>query len=328
MERGMRGLFLCCLTFVVTGLLAVSCDKKDAESKEDPYALEDELARLAAYRQVHYPAATALGSQAFFQEIAGGTGAKPERGQWVRFDLSAQTLDHRFVLATESDTAKYYSHFQRAVRYAPIYRACTPYALGRELFEVLQGMKQGATVVMGMSSPAVQQLGLISGLGHTSLLFHLTLREVVPDPSAREEALIAQYTAANPGFARRQRNDTTYYVRTVTPGKGAEIKKAGRVYIRYAAYALDGFLFDTNDAHLAQANGRQVGKTGKALLLVNLGNEKALLKAFSGIFPGHHVGDTFELVVPSSLAYGVKGKGAVQPYEPLRFWVYVQNYLE
>ncbi len=328
MEREVRSLFWLLLVSMAVGLLATSCNKKDAEPQEDPYALEDELVRLDAYRQVHYPEAKVLSEQAFCQELKPGAGVKPAEKQWVRFDYSAQTLDARNVAATNKDTAKFYSHFSRSSRYAPVYRACTPYALGREIFDVVENMQEGATVALGISSLVMQKLGLTSERGHTSSLLYLTLREVVPDPKEREKTLMDQYVAVNPGFEERQRNDTAYYYRQVSPGVGAKIGQSGRVFVRYAAYSLDGFLFDTNDAHLAQVSGQDLEKKSKALLLIKLGDQKTMVKAFSGIFQGLSVGDTFELVVPSSLAYEAKGKGYVQPYEPLRFWVYIQNYLE
>ena len=86
-------------------------------------------------------------------------------------------------------------------------------------------------------------------------------------------------------------------------GRGAPVRPGMRVRVSYRAWLTDGTLFDTT------------AKQGGAVEFV-LGDGEILPALDEGV-AGMCVGAKRRLIVPSDLAYGPRGRGAVPPFATL-----------
>ncbi|MFD2784831.1 FKBP-type peptidyl-prolyl cis-trans isomerase [Hymenobacter rubripertinctus] len=125
--------------------------------------------------------------------------------------------------------------------------------------------------------------------------------------AAQDEATIAAYIRDNSltGFQRRE---SGLYVAITRPGTGANALDGQIVKVLYTGTTLDGKVFDSNLTTLGfpfqLGNGSVIAGWDEAFKLFNKGSKGTLL-------------------IPSGLAYGASGRGAIPPNAVLRFEVEV-----
>ena len=111
--------------------------------------------------------------------------------------------------------------------------------------------------------------------------------------------------------------DTTdlgvYYV-TIDEGEGNFPKNGDTVTVSYAAYFLDGYLFDASAWH---------NPTDSTYTFV-LGNPPNIAGWDDGM-KVMNKNAKVQLIIPSDLAYGSKGNGTIPPYQTLAFVVIMED---
>ncbi|WP_460613078.1 FKBP-type peptidyl-prolyl cis-trans isomerase [Hymenobacter seoulensis] len=132
------------------------------------------------------------------------------------------------------------------------------------------------------------------------------------DYAARDEALITAYIADNKltGFERDA--ETGLYYSITKPGSGANAVKNQKVTAKYVGTLLDGTVFDKSDP-----------KTVGFPFVLGVGG---VIKGWDVGFTKLNLGSKAILLIPSDMAYGKSGAGAlIPPHAVLRFDVEVAN---
>lgn len=296
----------------------VGCGEKEKEKEpEDPYGVEDELVRLSAYQELNYPDATLLGDGAFFKVLKEGTGKGYSGKGWLLFDYETTNLDGQLLGTSVAKVARQYGYYQRGKHYVPVYRAFSEELYGEAFYNTLYGAKEKAEILMGIPSFVPVPNGLWRGIPYNSSLCTLTLLEWVEDPAGREQKLLEE-------FIKKGKTDwgaktaEGVYRHVIREGTGKEVRSKGTVWLRYAGYYLDGVLFDTNIKEVARS-AQLPGKRRFYLLRLDSKTQANYIAGFKNACSGLKEGAKFELLVPSGKAYGEEGKGAIGPWEPLRF---------
>lgn len=289
----------------------ISCDKKSVS-----YDMADELVRLDAFREEHYPKAQQLPNHAFVMvEHENPSGETLQKESWLRFDYWATDLDGTYLGSSMAERAKDYGHFSKAVYYVPRFRVFSSEGFATEMFAALQNRHIGDELVIGLTSEQAKTLGLWKNANYKSALLHIILREQMTLPTIREIKLIEEYLKKNTGFEQKNR----IYRKVTVNGKGDVVGPQATIKVQYAVYSLTGFLFDTNVAEVAQAHEVYNSKDPNhyKYLSMKATDDKDMINGFSGLTVGLKVGTRLFAIIPSSDAYGSKGKGEVPPYESL-----------
>lgn len=138
----------------------------------------------------------------------------------------------------------------------------------------------------------------------------------VPEPTAAEEqSKLREYL----GNLEKQGNniDTTeagvYYIK-MADGTGEKAKDGDTLTVGYVGYYLSGYVFDASYWH------NQVDSTFTFVL----GNPP-LLEGWDDGMKLMNKNSKYQLVIPSSLAYGSEGLGMIPPYQTLVFVVIMKD---
>jgi len=104
--------------------------------------------------------------------------------------------------------------------------------------------------------------------------------------------------------------DTTalgvYYIR-MRAGTGSFPLAGDTVSVKYVGYLMNGNIFDTSFYVSQDSSWTYIHK------------EEDLLPAWDEVIGLMNTNCKMEFIIPSSLAYGAKGAGAIPPYSPLVF---------
>ncbi len=299
-----------CLIAGTLLFLGTSCKKTATD-----FGGSDELIRLNAYRNLHYPESRRLTGDAFVQTLKpNADGASLATGGWLYFDYWATDLDGTLLATSLSNKAKEYGQYTSTSYYTPRYKALTANGVGTTLSEALNTAHIGEELVVGLPASQAQALSLWKNANYHSALLYLIPRQLVSDPKAHEKELIDAYMSSHPGFEAADK----VYRKIETAGTGAEIKSSSTVWVQYAIYSLSGYLFDTNIAETAQQHGRYSSSSNKyGLLSMKATEDKKLITGFSGLTVGLKTGTKLRAIIPSEVGYGESGRGEIRPNEPL-----------
>ena len=292
-------------------VLIVSCSKKATSFDES-----DELVRFNAYQQVHFPEARKLSDHVFVQTLKSNIGGESiKSGAWLYFDFWAVNLDGVYLGTNVAERAKLYNQYSAVSYYASSYKEVSADQLGIEIYEAICGAHVGDQLVLGLTASKAKELGLWTNPDHVSALFYIEPCRVVSDPEKYEEGLIANYLSKNSGF---EKHDSVYR-KVVEVGTGNLIEKKSTIWVQYEVYSLNGYLFDTNIAEVAQQYGIYSSSSSSKynLLSYKASEDSKLIRGFSGLAVGLKTGTRFRAVIPSALAYKERGNRIIRPYEPL-----------
>lgn len=300
------------LAVLMVGTIASTACKKSASN----YELDDELARLSAYRQIHYPSSKEDSNGAFHQTLASTSGQAISSGQWLYFDFAAYDLNGALLSTTQAHVAKGNGMYDRTVHYVPGYVKVDEREWGSSMFKVLTAARVGDSIVMGLPSTALGSKQLWGRSSYRSALCYMVLREAVVNPKAHELDRIREYMKTHAGFQARD----SVYVHTVASGNGANIAADTYIWVRYSCYFLDGTLLETNSDEVAQQHDVYSPSGNKYNLVgLNAKDASSKIRGIRNVLVGQKVGCRVQLLVPSEVAYGEKGNAKVRPYEPLLY---------
>ena len=109
----------------------------------------------------------------------------------------------------------------------------------------------------------------------------------------------------------------------IKPGTGKKPNAGQTVYVHYAGFFLDGTLFDTSYASVAEENGvldlERKKQNGYLPFDFTYGNKTGLVPGFIEGIENMKFGDKIALIIPSHLGYGEQGYGAIPPNATLFF---------
>jgi FKBP-type peptidyl-prolyl cis-trans isomerase len=129
----------------------------------------------------------------------------------------------------------------------------------------------------------------------------------------------------------------------ITPGTGPMVERGMTVIVDYAGYLLDGTLFDTSLEEIGRRHdpsGRPLTEGGNATArrwfdrggypfepfeVANVGNAQVIQGWNEGLTENMRVGGHRRLFIPSNLAYGESGAGAIPPNSTLVFDIWVRS---
>jgi FKBP-type peptidyl-prolyl cis-trans isomerase len=159
-------------------------------------------------------------------------------------------------------------------------------------------------------------IAVVAAFGLTACVFDLSGEDKpAPKPRTAEENLPPRDEA---NWARMQafleankqkegvkvlENGIQYRVLTAGPGKGRRATWANTVVVRYKGMLTDGTVFDETKPEAPPAE-------------LELGG---VIQGWQDVVPLMRNGDKWEVVIPSDLAYGRKGRGKIQPDQVLVF---------
>lgn len=133
---------------------------------------------------------------------------------------------------------------------------------------------------------------------------------------AEEPEIIAQYLKDH--GIKTAPTASGLYVVIKKKGMGAKVEAGKTVSIDYTGRFLDGTLFDTSRETDAKEAGRYVEGRDYKPLTYKVGAQP-LIKGWDEGVMNQPAGTEMTLIMPSSLAYGEMGTGAILPYTPLMF---------
>lgn len=134
--------------------------------------------------------------------------------------------------------------------------------------------------------------------------------DVVTEQAAIDEAKIQAYIAANPSTAAGVTKDASgIYYKILKTGAGAKPTATSTVRIAYVGKLLNGSTFDSS--------------TGYTSALSNFvsGFQSGLLKVNGPSAAGATDGGKIFMIIPSALAYGTAGSGAIPANSVITFTV-------
>ena len=334
-------------------LLAGSCAKEPSESWQD-----NELRIIKATQQYYHPNAKPIepdGSLWLISHTHAGSSAASAVGGYVAIDYTGRTLpiSGGYVFrTTDSTTARRLGTFATTTHFAPIFTLDTT-SLQHALFEAYRRLHVGDTIeIMSASWHAFGSEGSASWSGegslpaNTPIIFRIILREIAPNPKARELEMVENYVASRPEFVKAKNHEGEelegFYISrvdTVPLDTALRLDSAAhyatnedRVSVKYAGYYLqDNFLLDTNIDSVATKRGWSITTTDSTFFTYDFTADasnteviKAMHLALLNVAPGSWV----EAVFTSDYAYGSEGdmRTTLRPvyhYTPLRFRIYV-----
>ncbi len=141
----------------------------------------------------------------------------------------------------------------------------------------------------------------------------LNIRDEEKTYSAAEELLLRS-AYLDSLIAKGHDVDTTqngvYYV-VIEEGEGDFVKAGDTITVGYAGYYVDGVMFDSSEIHFAD---------GKMEFVLE-GAETRMIPGWEEGLKVMNKDARVQFIIPSNLAYGSKGSGAIPPYQTLIFVV-------
>ncbi len=283
-----QNLLICLCLSVLIGL--GSCAKQYATIAE----VDTEV--VSNYIQANNLSVQQYGqSGIYYQIITQGTGADINYSTQIPLLYTLKTLDGSY---SSTDTLNN--------RYAGYFGYFKPDSLREVIKNVL--VKQGGTIRIIMPSRfAFGKAGSSNIPGNSSLDFTVTALTAAKLPEY-EDYVISNYLQDNnlTGFTKAPEG---YYYKITNPGTGVDaISESSSITVEYTGKLLNGTVFDQTAA----------GATATFVLGNTIAGWKLAL-------PMLKKEGTMELAIPSSLAYGLSGSGAIPPFNVLYFSIKVTD---
>jgi len=312
-------------------ILMSSCAKEESESME---SVQDRL--LKSYvTVVHLDTLqpTALGY--YVIKISDGTGAKPKKGDWVKWEQTQLSLDETVITTTEEIVARQhgmYNPYMQTVHYIPNYGYLDEAYIYKVFADAFPDMKEGAKYRLLVPSRLLSTTGSSQSTGYASYILDVTLREVIESPQEYEfNEVLAHRSLYYPEIAIDDSIKYGMYYKTtyVAPdtvwtvddeGNPLEIIKdtatayeGVTVYVTYVGRFLDGFVFDTNIVDSAKAhNIYDPSRSYDTLSFVIKGG--TVVEGFDRIVQQLQCGDKGIGFFTSEWGYGLMGSDSNSSY--------------
>jgi FKBP-type peptidyl-prolyl cis-trans isomerase 2 len=336
-------------------LLGVAC----AEKAKDMSADEWEERLIGSYLAINYPDVqpplrqVEKSSCGYYILAASNPNAVKDNGmegKFIKFDAVGTLLDGTIFKVTQHSEAEmlmYPTSTLITTHFVPLYDSLGSSAIPAGVADMLQYMAEGDSAaillpsVCAFGTSGYASSGYTSVSSNTPVIFNIMLREIIPDPIEYEKAQVQKYVdSVNINLTQKfvEVCDTAgiplgntlgsiwiRYIDTAPITDTTPLPQTDTVLgLKYAGYFLDGFWLDTNIDSIAR-QWRQSSYTLQTSYTTTfdhtLGSGNAI-SAFDVALSRLNKGSVIEIIFTSDYGYGRYGNTAVQPYTPLRFWIY------
>lgn len=326
-------------SLIASILLFSACAEKEVETDRQ---WEERV--LGAYMRTYYSdlLADTLKQQPsglYIINLKHGSGAIPDDSCLVEFNTTVRTLQGMLASTTYESIARLENTYVQATHYTPTYTFFR-WSIIPGIKEALAKMRAGdSTRLIIPSWLAYGTTGTTGIAGNTTMVCDVKLEKVVPikDAKVYEKEQIANYLATHPGFVKLDTFDNIYW-RTVIPTDTTNYiaAKGDNFSYRYAAFFLDGHMFESSIDSLATLHGLTVTNDGAATL-AKVGSS-GLVTGLEKVMLYMSRKQTVEVIFTSDYAYGAYGNytsstssssttgNDINPYTPLGF-VFEMTYL-
>ncbi|MFP4555605.1 MAG: FKBP-type peptidyl-prolyl cis-trans isomerase [Bacteroidales bacterium] len=312
---------------ITLGFIALISCEEEVDNRES-----DELIRLEAYMNIHYPDVEPTASGLYYIPISEGDGASPEAGNYLLFEITGQNLDGDVFETTIEHTAYLHDIISPKTRYAPKFRKFKdeedPIIEG--LSEGFSYMHEGDSVRLIMPSSLAYGSTRYQGLKpFSSVIYDVKLKRIITNPEAYEQELITNYINENyPLEPSEYLQNGIYLLEGPTASNHQKedeentepqpIVDGDKVSLYYTGSLVDSWIFDTNDMEVAQENNIYESDNDYAPLSVTVG-EEGFIEGFSLALEILQTHSTAKVIIPSEYGYGEEGTETIPPYSPLIF---------
>ncbi len=309
---------------ITLSLLALISCEEEVDNRES-----DELIRLEAYMNIHYPDVEPTESGLYYIPLSEGDGATPEAGNYLLFEFTGKNLDGDVFETTVQHTAYLHDILNPKTRFAPKFRKYkdeeNPMIEG--LSEGFSYMQEGDSVRLIMPSSLAYGAARFQGLKpFSSLIYDVKLKRVITNPEDYEQELITNYITENyPLEPNEYLQNGIYLLEGPTASDSQEgeevpesITDGDEVAVYYTGTLVDNWIFDTNIMEVAQDNNTYDSNNDYLPLSVTVG-EEGYIEGFSLALEILQTYSTAKVIIPSESAYGVEGTETIPPYSPLVF---------
>ncbi|MGW8314311.1 MAG: FKBP-type peptidyl-prolyl cis-trans isomerase [Bacteroidales bacterium] len=294
--------------------MMTACNKDDGTQDKT----DQELRFFDLYLASHYPDATLLEDNLYYQEHRVGTGNAPGEEEWMMVNFVGYEIpeDNVYISYLENVVEDNNLDPNGTALYGP-YKMLNG-SVNEGFTKGVMNMKEGgeATILFPSSLGFGSTGGGVVG-SYTSLKYEIELLEVIPDIEAYEQDKINAYMDTVTHFQTIMDEGTgaTMYYMIDRATDGQMIETDSAVSLAYTGMLLDGRVFDSKDADNPYD--------------FTMGEESWIV-GWNLVMPLLREGEKARLLIPYPIAYGVEGKvnqtsglRAIPPYETLLFEIEV-----
>lgn len=312
------------LVAALAGLVLISsCATEKAESER---SLHERI--LDAYVELNYPDAEVKSSGLVMIDYVQGTGDTLDLYEAGYLEYSYQTLDGTYVETTDEQLAKELGWYSNSTHYGPGLFEIGFRTTYKGVEEALTGLRVGGKAKF-ILPPWLSTTYNDSWNMSTSIIYEVELKEVVRNIYTWQEDTMKAYAKNHyPGL------DTLasgFYFKTLYDA-GGDTLGSGSVNVYYVGRLLDGWVFDTNIADTAKKYGIYDKTKDYSPLLVSysedlstMAEDNSLVQGFCKAIQNMDYGDKAFTMFNSELGYKGNGSGEIGPYQPLIFWMHIEE---
>jgi FKBP-type peptidyl-prolyl cis-trans isomerase. len=308
--------------------IIASCGKEKDESLD---SIQKRV--LEAYLEINYPNAKPSESGLVVLSKTPGDGKVLEEYDFAYLRYSTKMLDGVYQTYNFEDVAKRLGTYSKSTYYGPklYYIGYGNTIIGLE--ELLLGEKKGAklsAIIPPWLSKYKSNGSNTSQENQNNLIYDVELEEVIEDIEKFQIDTLEAYSKKYYGGI-----DSTaygyYFKKIVSSGKDS-VSAGTSVNVTYVGKLLDGFIFDTNIADSAKKYEiYNASKTYSPLSISysatadEMAENNEIKIGFAKAVKSMTIGDEAIVFFDSNYGYGATSSGSIGPYQPLFFYIKVEE---
>lgn len=303
-----------------------SCAKERYESKK-----ETQERILDSYLAINYPNAERTESGiAILSYNEGSIGNAAEKYAAVYANYSLRSLSGTYTESTDPEIAKKMGSYSKSTYYGPKLFELGYGSTFIGLEEIFIGMKKGgkATFIL---PPWLTTYSANNDSWNSSVsaIYDIEVTDVITNMIEYEELKMRIFMENNYPAAADTISKGFYFTKLYDAGAKDTVTSANVYYI---GRLLNGFVFDTNIADSAKKFGIYDSSKEYTPLSVSYSEDLSAMKDNNSLVEGFckalqmmKYGDKGFTLFSSSLGYSDQSSGQVGPFQPLSFWLYVEE---
>ncbi|MFY7936898.1 MAG: peptidylprolyl isomerase [Flavobacterium sp.] len=193
--------------------------------------------------------------------------------------------------------------------------------------EVVEGLDIVSTIVVGdkINTVKIIRIGDAAKKFDAVKVFKDYFDKQVELQKVLEQVKIKKVAQIEDIKATGTKTKTGLIYKLISSGKGKKPVYSQEVFVHYAGFFVDGTLFDTSYANVAEENGvldvARKEANGYAPFPFTYGSKTGLIPGFIEGLENMKFGDKMALLIPGHLGYGEQGYGTIPPNATLLFEV-------
>jgi peptidyl-prolyl cis-trans isomerase A (cyclophilin A) len=193
--------------------------------------------------------------------------------------------------------------------------------------EVIEGLDIVSTIIVGDSINKVKivRIGEAAKKFDAVKIFKEYFQKQAELQKVLEKVKVKKIAQIEDIKATGTKTKSGLIYKIIKPGTGKKPTTGQNVFVHYAGFFVDGNLFDTSYATVAEENGvldsARKEANGYAPFPFNYGDKQGLIPGFIEGLENMKFGDKIALLIPGHLGYGEQGYGQIPPNATLLFEV-------